>query len=254
MRRLGISLLCALLPLGSICAQVVTPPQFLLPLTPSTTAGAYGTQWVVEAYLHNQGTSPIWVSDGYECPLSAVHACDAYLIPGVTAKLLGPFEQNAYYFVSEGDPAALTITAHVRNVSDGVDPWGTAVPVPSVSSFFASRLRLGPVPSPASHRLSFRAYTWPFALPSLSVEIWGVDSDTLSPTVRLATVTATPTNPAFTAGGVYELHDLSAIAGLATADLLEIRVTAPEATNLNRLWAFVSLTNNQTQHVTMFVP
>jgi hypothetical protein len=247
-------LLLVSLPLSAQDARVR-----LVPVSIPETPGAGGSFWVSEHYFHNQGDEPILVTNVVVCNLSAVHACDARLPPHSTTKIALPDNRPIdVWTVTEGDPADFSVTSFVRNVAADVDPWGTLIPTPRSSTFFAEGFHITPVPASTEYRVSLRVYAVPSVpLETVTVEIWKYPDFPSVPIVMQHVETLTLPRQSFPLwelyGSYFEAHDL-----LRNVELGEdsdsarvwIRVHAPGA----NLWGMASLTHNVTHHVTIFTP
>jgi len=237
-------------------AQTQPEPHFLLiPLTASGEPGANGSRWVVETFAQNRTDRGIWFTQVTECWLSAEHACDSWLAPGQAAILPLTFRPYHYFYVLDPDSNAISLSAFVRNVGANATPWGTALPIARYEDFREGPVRIRPVPNTGSHRLSVRAYSWPGAVRSLTIELWSPDPETLAPVELLMSrqVSATSSGEQYI-GGLYEAHNLLADVSAPPERPVEIRVVPPSSAASTVFWAFASVTHNETQHVTVFEP
>jgi hypothetical protein len=150
----------------------------------------------------------------------------------------------------------------VRDLSRQALTWGTTIPVIREAQTFASRLELLDVPTDARFRVALRVYD--FDAPnsrSVRLRIYDRSKDnpvpTLPPQTALVDVVLrleTPVEDVYGAipasAAVTDL--IGAFPQLSSAPIVRI-VLDPVSTDL-RFWAFASVTNDETQHVTAITP
>lgn len=247
----------------ALLATTIARGQILIPVAFNTVSGANGSQWTTEHYAHNNGSETVWISVITGCRLSAVHACDEPVGGGVTRSLPNYYYDRpfAVWLVKEGAPETVSISSFVRNRSDGRDGWATAIPNPRLSDFFAEQFHIAPVPADRGSRVSLRLYSlpWEAEISSLDVEFWiyagagGASPTHLVETRTISIVSYSNGEGQLVPMGYAEVHDVFAgLADRTDSTLVSVLVKAPDPHA--RIWGFASVTNNETQHITVFAP
>jgi len=130
----------------------------------------------------------------------------------------------------------LQLNLRVYDVSRDTQNFGTEVPIARGKNF-AQKIRLHGVPADANFRNTLRIYSdWPEDLP-VTVEIRG----------QSRTVNVKAGRDIFEPGYA-ELTEF----GAPSPFLTNVTITAPAPGQ--RIWAFISVTNNTTQHITTISP
>ncbi len=170
-----------------------------------------------------------------------------------------PDRPTELLFVDRDHASELAFTLRVQDLSRQSQTWGTEIPVIHEREFRTTKLSLADVPITSAFRHTLRIYD-PDNLPNgrVTVRVIGITAavypghaDKLlgekSLPLRLAPAGHEWHSPAY-----LEIADLSQIAPLDGYErvLVEVEPTTPGL----RLWAFVSVTNNETQHVTVVTP
>jgi hypothetical protein len=209
--------------------------------------GAYGSQWVTAGRMFPTET---------DRPLR-------WMVDAVSAECaIGPCEGNDVDLTRFGNhPAGLLLflprdLGHVeaklfaRDTSRESASWGAQVPVVREQNFERARaMRFPEVPFVPPYRALLRIY----GVDSASSHLRIAAGDR----VRAVTLAGacgfyvTPCNSARPAFAAIDLHE--AFPELVGTGRLTVTVTPDYETAL-RYWAFVSITNNETQNVTLMVP
>ena len=196
--------------------------------------GALGSQWRTENTLapRQNGPGPVLyrpLCDG--CPSQIA----------TTTKLPSMSRPDGYLlWLGLGSGELLNATSRIRDLSRESDNLGTAVPVVRRGDFASSFVLTG-IPTDARYRALLR--------------VWSLDDDPVSITIDSpfyhAPLKLTRVNAD---GPLFGSLDLNvAIATLAgTTPTFDVHVSAV-AGNVN-IWPMISVTNNQTQQVTIFAP
>jgi hypothetical protein len=151
--------------------------------------------------------------------------------------------------------AELHFAARVRETSREGTDWGTEIPIVREGQFSSVALELLDIPGDRRYRTTLRIYSISSVEAFAKVTIYSMADAhiLLDQLVRL--VSPNPCNqfflcnserPAFAAMG-----DVTKVLGLTSADLVGIRVAS---WTRFPLWAFATVTNNDTQHVTAVSP
>ncbi len=211
--------------------------------------GARGSDWRSENYIVNRGpievsTIPLFVGSP---SLEGLAAGDRRQIPSVTR------EGGVLFLIPRGMESWLAYSSHIADRSRRATDAGTELRVVNEHEA-GSDLIILDVPLTAESRQTLRIY-----------DLDAVDGREVIVDVRiqgrpdLVTVTATladkivcVTTPCYPQYPTYAVLNLDAIPQLRNAGNADITVRG--RTNEALLWAFVSVTNNDTQHVTTFSP
>ncbi|HEX8411053.1 MAG TPA: IPT/TIG domain-containing protein [Thermoanaerobaculia bacterium] len=236
--------------------------QYLVPITGEVISGANGSQWTGEFTLFNASPNTAVVLGPFNPPghLSPVISMYTDLGPRRTEEstLFGS-GGGAGAFIHVPNPLAHAVkkSLRVRDLSKNASSWGTEVPVVSVqeTSHFVTLID---IPTDPKYRATLRVYHWAGGNQASGVSIYAPNRE--EPIAR------------------YELEARSLGAGFegepplypayAQVDLLTpaIRAAGPtirvEIDNFSwrfsppppQIWAFVSVTNNETQQVTVITP
>lgn len=246
---------------AAICLPGGAETRFVLPFS-GALPGAYGSQWVTRTTLLYSGNEPITISPpplcfAGECPFSIL------LPPG-----LGPLPVVNYGAPAEGtlvtvsdDGRNLVLKSRVRDLTRSGDGEGTEVPVPREGEFRTTPLRLLDLPLSQNGRANVRIYTLPefaggeieiryFLSPVFDPSSGGYDAE-----VRLLTTETLALQPRHAGGGYAPMVLVNGIElkpGLVSAEnvwieIVPLRIGMP-------IYAFASITNNQTQSVTIVTP
>jgi hypothetical protein len=162
-------------------------------------------------------------------------------------------------FIDKRFSNQVAVALRIQDLSRQSQTWGTAIPVVRESEFRTAKIALVDVPVPAGFRQMLRIYD-PDGRSNakVTVRIFGTSSPEAYPgqpdrLLGEAVITLQPPtteHPEFS--GYYETGDLSRIAPLAGYDRVLIEIE-PLTSGL-RFWSFVSVTDNDTQHVTTITP
>lgn len=244
--------------------------RFLIPVAVRNLPGAFGSQWTSDTWFQYTGTgeaqmTPIPFCFGIQCP------------DGITLEAGWPpfrFErtfQGEFAFLAHVDRASageMQFVSRIRDVSRSDVSAGTAVPVIREDAMAAGTLRLLNVPTDARFRNTLRVYALP-DVPEAEVELryyrlpvfGGTELDysiVLLRTERLRLHESSHNAFRRALGEPVLFPFIGQIAGfesfpeLASAGAIWIEVV-PITPGL-RSWAMVSITNNETQQVTLVTP
>jgi len=235
----------------SAAAQGVEFEKMLFPvIAVSPVPGALGSQWVTDVSLLNAGSAPLTISGSFACFFCLTVP---KLPPGITYRLLP--DAQLFLLVEKGHAGDIRATVRIHDVSRDAASAGADVPFARESDFSADRIDLLGIPTDARFRKTLRIYSLdPIATDVEVREYIEAEGSILSgnPSVLFADTLvgattvhlAASTNP-FAGPAYAEVGNLpSSTAGTVR---LEIRPLVPGT----RIWAFLSLTNNETQAVTI---
>ena len=229
--------------------------RILLPIATGQIPGAFGSLWTSEAVVHNDGPDFVdFDADEYciaECPPSQA------LRPGETRHVLyrGEPASNPGFIMFVQHSDFMTFESRIQDISRQAQTWGTEIPVVREGEFTTQPVVLVNVPMDGRFRLMLRVYDIDgradasvrvevFPFPGSGAAIGQIDLPLIPPGGR---------HPKYKPSYVqYEdLHGLIP-PGFNPGSVVGARIT-PLTPGL-RIWAFISVTNNETQHVTTVTP
>lgn len=161
---------------------------------------------------------------------------------------LGPFPQDA----SPDDAKALSFQLKIMDLSRGVTNAGTEVPVVRESAFRTSTLRLLQVPVDPRFRLLLRLFEMNLDQAEFAVRVFDQATNALLSEHRITTSTPPQGDLRFRPGFA-QIADLTSSSGTASQST-HLRVEIEPLTAGTAFWAYISITNNESQHVTLVTP
>ena len=246
------------LPL-SVHAQFVMPEteRVLLPITVQDAGGAFGTRWSTDATIFMDAAAPPLVF-----PLAGCSSpCDNPFGPtsrhmfrfGFFATGAGDTTGSLLYVERRGaDVVSLALT--LRNTADDS---GVSLPVVREREFFTERFQLLDVPNPGpSRRIALRIYAIdPSLLGAVRVRIFrpGTEEMISDRTYELSVVQRYYSTASFSVPirpPVAEVHYWETLTSPGERLRFEVEPLTPGL----RIWAFISITDNTTQRVSLRVP
>lgn len=255
---LAVLLCCAVPAFAQFTGEGYEP--VLLPLATHETPGGYGSLWVTHLTLFNGTTREISSpEDIFSLGACSFPPCPAVRIPA------GSVHEPSIFRTLPGDPPGallwvrsdiarnVVFSVRIQDVSRQSLTWGTEIPVVRQEELYRSPLYLYGIPLDPRFRQSLRVYD---PLPHQgcrSVRIRFLDES--SGAVLLdENVTPIDSDCNHRAGSdsppAFEWHGLAERAGRETGRLI-VEVTPLQEM---AIWAFVTVTNNETQHVTTITP
>lgn len=238
----------------------------LLPVyTDGSVAGANGSLWKSDFWLRNDGSDDITLAP-WNCPADG--GCGA-VFPLTHVLKAGETLHNlpAFFIVPGPNPARLLYASrdHSRDLSGNLrtsdvsrlaSNAGTEVPIVREADLHTATIQLHNVPLDAHFRIMLRIYEVSQAESRFRVNFYPEDTGASQPAIASVELTATASET-----GAFRLHPAWAQYGAIT-DLLNVPTILPVQLRAEiipltpgaRFWAFISLTNNETQHVTLITP
>jgi hypothetical protein len=238
----------------------------LLPVATPTIQGAFGSQWKTESSLFSDSEADVAVFPEYfVCPiLCPGEPPFGRFVPRRTTYVpsldLRPGEPNPGYllYFEERYADVLSFQLRVRDLSRQSETWGTEIPVVRESELLSRRAQLLDVPVRQDFRQLLRIYD-PYARPGSKVRVRLYVSETETLLVERDVELQAPT--ANNSTSPLQLPVRPGYAQLMLGDILPdqagpdtIRVEIEPLTAGLRFWAFVTVTHNATQHVTVVTP
>lgn len=250
----------------TLMAQLHTRPveRILIPFWIETPIeGAFGSRWVTEVAVLNTAGEWVYVG-GYDegCRLSA--CLPSLTPPGVTFyPWTWTSDRKGGYLSVEPATQASKIAVHLRarDLSRQANDWGAEVPTIAESEAPTGAFALINIPTSPVNRLMLRLYYLEAQeTPSLRVRFYLAPSGVRipqfgpAPPDRLvAEEVVTLSDSYWSDPGYAELTGfLERHPELRSADRIRIDVEA--VTEGARIWGLLSVTNNDTQHVTYITP
>lgn len=273
MRRVGYGLVLLIL-IGSRSSSAQTYPAFEKVLVPISiageVAGAHGSRWKSAIVISNRSDSSIFIPGvNWTCPLSGCGWANLAARSTVFARLhhfpYHDFVPGTLILVEQGRVGDLAFSLRIQDVSRQSLTWGTSIPVVPESQAATGSLDLLNIPNDPRFRVHLRVYDF-FPRLGSRVRIVGyqIDESVTEPPhvpqeflplfdVERDLVPYIPDGGGFEILGIgYSFLDLREVTIAPTVGRLGIRVEA--LSNDTRFWAFASVTNNETQHVTVLTP
>ncbi len=233
----------------------------LLPITPGSQAGAYGSQWLTTVAITNSSDASITVG-GYKEDCGGLVCRDLPNIQPhatvVTSSVYGCSGiQGMFLYVEQGRLNDIGVTLRTRDMSRQNETWGTSIPVVSAGALFDRMFQLVDIPVDDQFRAILRIYDFtPGATGAVRVRIYAVTLSVSGPLPdgRVADRLLNELTPAFTSSSCagYAEVPLSPQAGLAPGQRLRVEVQPLDGKK--DYWGFASVTHNSTQLVTVIQP
>ncbi|HEX8172828.1 MAG TPA: hypothetical protein VF824_20005 [Thermoanaerobaculia bacterium] len=236
-------------------AQTAEVTRFLVPLQPRTVTGAFGSVWRTSLTVFYHGDVDTFIWPRISCGVITCPAGET-LQRGARPRLFQQIASDAVGLLlvtEKGRERDFSFEGRVRDESRASESAGTEFPIVPDEEIRAEPVRLLDVPIRADFRVHLRVFALPGAAPQ-HVLVRYHRHDSLEPLreERIA-LRQFPPNPVFDVEpSDAEITGIEQLPEAAGASALWIEVT-PEEPEL-RIWAFVSVTNNTTQEVTLITP
>lgn len=236
-----ILLLCAGILTPQLGAQGLPPGErMLLPVFTEQVPGAFGSLWRSELWVYNDNLESAGVGLVGDVPAKSTSG------PVLGQRPTGA-TPGAVMTALPHLAAGLSFNLRVRDLSRSAESFGTEIPVVRESEFFTSKVTLLNVPTDSRFRPMLRVYQFlGFLQPPATVRVrfyrTGQTPDLLLEQLTLS----------LEGSGALAYAQLSSLPLDSISDPT-VRVEI-ESIGSMRFWAFVSITNNETQHVTIITP
>jgi hypothetical protein len=248
----------SLLALVAMRASAQEFDKVLLPIAPQRVEGAFGSVWITDLVISNLSTTPVRVSRTPVCAPICVPpplpAKATVLVPDLVpaSNVIGQFA-----LVEKGRLHDVAMTLRSRDTSRQAETWGTSIPVVTAEDTFSRTFGLVDVPMEPQFRSTLRIYDINAATPPrVRVRIYEV-----SPSVSASSdPLIAEFEPAFSLPVPSQLEGFPASAEIPLwldQELVKhnrVRVEIEPLDGAQDYWAFVSVTHNTTQHVTLITP
>jgi hypothetical protein len=229
--------------------------RLLLPVFTEPIAGAFGSEFRTELTMRLAGASSATIEGFYfHCPVLCIENGRRPVtltttqpdLPGNIAYAGAP---GAFLYVPKGDAEHLAANLRVLDTSRSAENFGTEIPIVrerELTEGWDDSITLLGIPSDPRFRNTLRIYSdSQFAVDAVvDIEGAGVSSS--------QRVTLRPGTNLFEPGYAQFSNFPTGVGPLrVTIRLITLPITMPPPP---RLWAFVSVTNNVTQHITTITP
>ena len=224
----------------SLSAQPADPATFeriLVPISVISIPGAYGSYWSTELWYRNNSTYPVAV-----VPLTvADHVPTIGRTERLPIEIRSAAAPGEFLYVSKGYSDEIQFDLRLYNRADPFGDWGTKVPVVREAEFspMVDLINVGCGPEV---RAALRIYGLSEEAANAAVRIYSNDEQLLAEAV--VPLDGTPRY-----AGILSLADT--FPAIRATDRVRVHVTSPEG---DKLWAFVTITSNVTQHVAVVTP
>lgn len=234
--------------------------------------GALGSEWRSEIYVHNDGQDPIEtgsrVFSNPTCPGPC--GCDARnnIDPNETltiSECTVPSDPSGLILYIPRADDSLRIQERVRDISRSTTDWGTEIPIARESDFRVTPFSLLNIPTDPRFRLTLRIYN-PDQLAGPQVAILmrifaNTGSEPLveaeiNPRYDIVTLLPdyTPNRPSYAQINLNDAYPQISEAATIRIELTPLASIIDPPQPTPRFWGFVTITNNDTQHVTTVSP
>ena len=268
-RRLALVPVFVAIAVPVLRAEEAPPQRVLVPVyTAAPVPGVNGSSWITDFWMSNSGqdiTGAEWIL--WDCFLPECGNLPAPIHPGVSFRPRLQGEEGGLrgivLYLGAAGADQLGMSLRFRDLSRQSSTAGTELPTPRDSAFRSTPFSLVDVPVTAGFRQTLRIYELDGTEREASVRVrtYRLDAAHREPTDdpdELLGETVLPLRfaPAFAVPpfhpGYAEATDLSALADLGDAE--RIRLEIEPASEGLRLWAFVTVIHNETQHATVIAP
>lgn len=238
------------------------PERVLVPIAiEGQVPGANGSLWETRLAISNPGSAAV-VVEGIEAGCNGIcTGVQPIIEPGFTIFPIPLVPNGAFALLLHVGPGGDELDIHLRvqDVSRQADTWGTSIPVVRESDAFTGKFNLIDIPvDNARFRSLLRVYGFANNVDgAVLVRIFKTLPEQREPfhsfvpdallaehTLHLP-ATPSPYAPGYTQLPLWLLPEIP--------DGTRLRVEVSPLTG-GRIWGFVSVTNNQTQHVTVIAP
>ncbi|MEO8217994.1 MAG: hypothetical protein ABI718_13015 [Acidobacteriota bacterium] len=255
-KNIAIAICTLLLVAGSARAAEENPyfETVLIPLslTPAGLPGDFGSLWRSQILVYNSSTEMVPVTQTpatgpiIELPPQPAQPLTMTEISAGT----GGQSVGAIVYVARPGNESVVFSSRIQDVSRQALTWGTEIPVVRESDLLSVPVDLLGVPTDSTFRNTLRIYNTDGQNScGFSISISHGDGALLKTTT--VTVPAAQSDPVYPIyAGYVQLGDF--LPPEPGTDPL--RVTITPLCSAPRYWTFVSVTNNETQHVTTITP
>jgi hypothetical protein len=215
-------------------------------------AGAFGSFWQTDAAIENlaRGLVGEWRTYTFTPCIIAV-PCLGPVDPGATGYLASDVRagRGLLYFPERRHETSLRYGLHVRDSSRSAQDLGTEIPVVTTRKTTFD-LSLLDIPTDTRYRRTLRIYDIDGVERSVNVVVTSMGE--AAPAQTMAVPLTTGCTSAVCDAPAFASINLDPIVAAFPASRVRVRIVSPM--HDARLWAVVTVTNNDTQHVTAYTP
>lgn len=226
--------------------------RFLVPVS-GTFAGAFGSTWRTTVLVHNSGTDPVpiilgsqtlGIPPGAPPPISAL----------TTAKLsLSNSTAGMFLYIPARYAPLLTFSARVADTSRDAENFGTEIPIVPESQFKPAIQIIG-IPTDGRFRSMLRIYVYDGMAKALQVDVRDEADSSLLATILVDALPANTLPGTDPPAPGYSQLDLTPVLAKFVAHPSVRAEVVSRSMQPAPIWAFISITNNQTQLATALTP
>jgi hypothetical protein len=239
-----------------VAASAFADDRILVPAPLGNLAGAHGSLWRGELWAHNRGTTAAQIETHWQY-CSIIITCPPgrfTLEPGAAMRIdIDTPSMLSIAPLSSSGSASVVFGARIFDVSRQSTDWGTEIPLIHETSFTSEPIVLVNVPVTAGFRQTLRIYDlWTEGASHVRVRAFGLTENALI-AERVVALTASMDFSPGPHSVSYSQNDLlQLIPELSTIERARIEVAPIDPAS--RIWAFISVTHNETQRVTLVTP
>jgi hypothetical protein len=239
--------------------------RFLVPVYALDIPGAYGSRWLSETWVRYSGTetmnmAPLPYDCAFECPLGGPVEPNW---PSLRLHYLPGYPESAIVVhVETGHASEVTFDTRIRDISRATRSGGTQIPVIREDRMSTGPLYLLNVPIEPAFRNALRVYALPdVEQPEVEVRYFrqpnvegpGLDLNIYLLRVERLTLRSRPSTEQFNVfPAVAEIGNIETFPELAGESTIWVEIVP--LTPGMRAWGLISVTNNETQQVTIISP
>jgi IPT/TIG domain len=223
--------------------------------------GAYGSEWTTSLWIRNNGADAVRIApwscaDGQDC----TSAPATYALPSSRSlRSLAPLSvasdgnPSRLLYLSQAGSADISFSVRFADQSRGLTDAGIDMPVIRENEALYGSAQLFSVPLKSSFRVLLRLYELGGVSSRFRVTIYP-QSELDEQPIHSEEVTANVQAGPFQEKAGYATLDVTGLLPLEKSWPDTVRIQITPLTAGSRYWSFVSLTNNDTQIVTLVTP
>ncbi len=236
--------------------------QVLLPLYfDGVLHGAHGSEWTTSLWIRNSGSEAVQLAP-WACPGGQVcvetFPLTYTLPPSRSLQRLAPLDvadgnPSRLLYVSQAGSDDVSFSLRFADRSRGLVDAGIDLPVIREREALYSTAQLFSVPMGPTYRALLRLYEIGDVSSRFRITIYPQSELEVQP-IHSEELTATVQDGPFPAKAGYAQFDITGLLRLEKVWPESVRIEITPLTEGSRYWSFVSLTNNDTQFVTLVTP
>ena len=270
-RTLALIIIVCTLPLRAVDRNPAGYERVLLPvvLDSGGRPGAHGAVWTTDVHIRNESAAMVHIFEfgcaffctcvAFECETRPTNPGQIY-VPGSGTNTIDRRNVGRLIYVGRDNANDVPMNLRIRDVSRSATNFGTEVPVVREADLHIDTpIRLLGVPIEPLFRQHLRVYgiSSPSGTGVLRVRVFDRDSDVVLGERELLLTPGIGKNIARDDElvGYPSYDEVSDLRVLVPVGFVgRVRVEVSSLTSGLKYWAMVSVTNNETQHVTLVTP